>query len=222
MTSKGTEGPPLTVNPPVIRFNDISAGGESFPSSVVTSCDEIFPMTTVLYVITFSIRNNCATAQRIRVLPPKRSFFSCNFVPSAAVASGLDIRVEVEFQLPSQHPEHESIFEDFLVVAMGSQRVQVPIIASKPLPDVRFLDLLDMGAVVEGASMSKAVRIENHGTAVANISFEKNDKFILSPAQFELGAPGGGSSSLDVQVSFRAKEVGPVRELVQVSAVLTS
>ena len=170
----------------------------------------------VLYVITFSIRNNCATAQRIRVLPPKRSFFSCNFVPSAAIASGLDIRVEIEFQLPSHHPANDSVFEDFLVVAMGSHRVQVPIIASRPLPDVRFHDFLDMGAVVEGASASRVVRFENQGTVVASISFEKNDKFIMRPAQFELSAVGSGSSSIDVEVSFKAKDAGPARELVQV------
>lgn len=167
--------------------------------------------------MTFSVRNNCSTAQRIRVLPPKRSMFSCNFVPSGAIASGLDIRIEVEFQIPTHHPETESVFEDFIVVAMGSHRIQVPIIAARPLPDVRFTDFLDLGAVAESASVSRLVRFENHGSATAKVNFEKSEKFILSPTQLQLGPVGSDSASADVTVSFKAKEEGPIRELIQVS-----
>jgi hypothetical protein len=168
-------------------------------------------LTIVLYIITFSARNNCPHAMRIRVIPPKKAIFSCNFVPITAVASGLDIRVEVECLIPP-NTSLDNVFEDFLVVVMGEHRLHVPLVARKPLADIHFKTLLDLGIVVEDQLSTRNVAFENKGKVAAIVSIEKCDKFVVNPKSFELSA----SACRDVSVTLKSKEAGAIRELMQV------
>ena len=52
--------------------------------------------------MTFSVRNNSLTSQRIRISAPNTKYFALNYVPSGVVAPGLDVRAEIECQLPAK------------------------------------------------------------------------------------------------------------------------
>lgn len=54
----------------------------------------------LLFVLTFSVQNTCGETRRIRVIPPQTPVFSLNYEPVGGLAPGLDVRAEVEFQLP--------------------------------------------------------------------------------------------------------------------------
>ena len=55
----------------------------------------------LLFVMTFSVQNTSGETRRIRVIPPRTPAFSLNYEPVRGLAPGLDVRAEVEFQLPA-------------------------------------------------------------------------------------------------------------------------
>lgn len=152
-------------------------------------------------------------AQRIRVIPPKKAFFSCNFVPTTAIASGLDIRIEVECLLPLTYTGTENVFEDFLTVLTSDFQVQVPIIAAKPLPDVQFISLIDFGQVVEGSTVNTSIQFHNQGKVNTIISIAKSSTCTFDPKEFEL-IP---NASQNVLVMLNAEYSGSIRELIAVN-----
>jgi hypothetical protein len=87
----------LVVEPGEVRFESVEPG--------------------VLYVMTFSVRNNTKVAQRIRIQPPSSGYFALNYVPTGIVAPGLDIRAEIECQLPLG--SSDPFFGDKVVASMG-------------------------------------------------------------------------------------------------------
>lgn len=54
----------------------------------------------LLFVLTFSVQNTCGETRRLHVIPPRTPVFSLNYEPIGGLAPGLDVRAEVEFQLP--------------------------------------------------------------------------------------------------------------------------
>lgn len=56
----------------------------------------------LLFVLTFSVQNTCTEMRRISVTPPRTPVFSLNYEPVGGLAPGLDVRAEVEFQLPDE------------------------------------------------------------------------------------------------------------------------
>lgn len=56
----------------------------------------------LLFVLTFAVQNISAETRRIRIIPPRTPVFSLNYEPVAGLAPGLDVRAEVEFQLPAE------------------------------------------------------------------------------------------------------------------------
>ena len=176
---------PLTVNPPAIQFDDIKPG--------------------VLHVITFSIRNNTSRATRIRIQPPKKTYFSCNFVPSTAIAPGLDIKVEVGCILPENMTNFLHEMEDYLVVITEKYQVKVPILASKPISNIDFNSLLDLGFAIENSSVKKALLIKNDGNAEALVSFLPSSLFTATPSSLSVEGAGGVA---EVIISFSATGAG--------------
>lgn len=51
-------------------------------------------------MLTFSVQNTCGETRRLHVIPPRTPVFSLNYEPIGGLAPGLDVRAEVEFQLP--------------------------------------------------------------------------------------------------------------------------
>ena len=115
----------------------------------------------VLYAMTFSIVNATKIAQRIRIQSPKNPCFALNYIPSGSVAPGLDIRAEVECQIPENYP-HKFVSET-IIAYMGPHQVEIPLFASRPCAIVNFNPVANFGLVAEGQVVSIDVHFENVG-----------------------------------------------------------
>lgn len=196
-TDKRDEGE-LQVDPKEIRFESVEAG--------------------VLYIMTFSIRNNTKVAQRIRIQPPHSGYFALNYIPSGAVAPGLDIRAEIECQLPIDNAD--IVFTDKIVATMGSYRVEIPIYASRPYANIKFKRAIDCGNIVLHQPLSVDMNFENIGAIPGSIKLSTApDSYIksLTPSRFELDVKGTVKCVQMVKVNVDAREPGSWRELVRVS-----
>ena len=92
---------PIQVEPGVINFDAISPG--------------------ILYVMTFSVRNSSFSGQRIRIKAPASMYFALNYTPTGIIAPGIELRAEIECQIPDNIKE--SRFMDKIVVSMGDYSV---------------------------------------------------------------------------------------------------
>eukprot|EP01032_Pedospumella_encystans_P007939 gene7939-9469_t len=189
----------LIVEPGEIRFESVEAG--------------------VLYIMTFSIRNNTKVAQRIRIQPPHTGYFALNYIPSGSVAPGLDIRAEIECQLPTDNSD--IVFTDKVIATMGSYRVEIPIYASRPYANIKFDRIFDCGNIVLHQPLTIDMLFENVGLLPGQLKLVTNgpDSYIksMTPARFELDSKGSAKSSQIVKATIDAKEAGSWRELVRVS-----
>lgn len=89
----------------------------------------------LLFVLTFSVQNICGETRRIRVVPPRTPVFSLNYEPIGGLAPGLDVRAEVEFQLPVEDETDDLSspfaagevceYTDKFVVISGKDKVRI-------------------------------------------------------------------------------------------------
>mmetsp|Transcript_101940 Transcript_101940/g.199920 ORF Transcript_101940/g.199920 Transcript_101940/m.199920 type:complete len:425 (+) Transcript_101940:52-1326(+) len=188
----------LQVDPKEIRFESVDAG--------------------VLYIMTFSVRNNTKVAQRIRIQPPHSGYFALNYIPSGAVAPGLDIRAEIECQLPTDNSD--IVFTDKIVATMGSYRVEIPIYACRPYANIKFKRTIDCGNIVLHQPLTVDMNFENMGEIPGQLKLNVgSDSYIksMTPSRFELDPKGSARSSQVVKMNVEAREAGTWRELVRVS-----
>ena len=111
-----------------------------------------------LYVLTLSIQNVAAGVRRIRFIPPTSGAFTLNHCPSVAVASGLEVRAEIEFQAQELRD-----YSDKLVVISDDDRLEVPLRAFVPAPRIAFDGFVDLGTIVADNTASYYVDICNEG-----------------------------------------------------------
>jgi hypothetical protein len=188
----------LQVDPKEVRFESVEAG--------------------VLYIMTFSVRNNTKVAQRIRIQPPHSGYFALNYIPSGSVAPGLDIRAEIECQLPTDNSD--IVFTDKVVATMGNYRVEIPIYACRPYANIKFKRAIDCGNIVLHQPLTVDMTFENIGEILGQLKLTTTpDSYIksITPTRFELEPKGGAKSSLVVKLTVDAKEAGSWRELIRVS-----
>jgi hypothetical protein len=184
---------PFFIQPSIIRYESVEIG--------------------VRYVQNISVRNTTKSAQRIRFIAPKSAYFSLNYIPSGAIAPGLDVIAEVECQLPDAPGQY--IFTDTISVVMGSQTIEIPIIANKPAPNVIFNPFLDMGLLLEKQSATATIPFENRGLAPAVVQFKttRESKFFLEPLKTTI-EPG---TTCILNVRCDTREVGTFREVIPIS-----
>ena len=190
--------PSLRVEPTQIRFECITPG--------------------VLYVMTFSVRNTSKVAQRIRIQAPKSGVFALNYIPGGPVAPGIDIRAEIECQLPVN--SSDMVFVDRIVATMGEHTVDLPIFACKPYANIKFSKLINIGTIAQGASYSKDFLFENLGDLKGTVKLNfSNDGASLRivPTKFDIEPKGSEKSTQIVKVHFEGKEVGNFRETIKVN-----
>lgn len=84
----------------------------------------------LLFVLTFAVQNTSGETRRITVIPPRTPVFSINYEPIGGLAPGLDIRAEVEFQLP-QEDETEDLANPFQSGEVGEYTDTFMIISGK-------------------------------------------------------------------------------------------
>jgi len=189
----------LKIEPSNIKFESIQCG--------------------VLYVMTFSIRNTTKIAQRIRIQAPKSGFFALNYIPSGPVAPGLDIRAEIECQVPAYATE--MMFTDKVTIVMGKHQFELPLYACKPYASIKMEEVLDFGNIIRGQSISKDLIFENIGNfkGFVKISSPTDPNLKFFPSRFELDAQGSSERKnfAKVNVSFIAKNLGHLRELLNVT-----
>lgn len=85
-------------------------------------------------MLTFSIQNTCGETRRLLIIPPRTPTFSLNYEPVGGLAPGLDVRAEVEFQLPDDDevdnlgvpfaPGEIREYVDKFVVISGNDKVK--------------------------------------------------------------------------------------------------
>lgn len=107
----------LLVLPQQVVFEDVRAG--------------------LLFVLTFSAQNTCGETRRLHIIPPRTPAFSLNYEPIGGLAPGLDVRAEVEFQLPDDDevddlsvpfaPEEVREYVDKFVIISGDDKVRIQL-----------------------------------------------------------------------------------------------
>lgn len=189
LSQTSTLSNPFLVQPSLVKFETIEIG--------------------IRYVQNISVRNLTKAAQRIRFIAPKSPYFSLNYIPSGAIAPGLDVIAEVECQLPESE---QYIFTDHVTVVMGQHTFDIPLIANKPAADVVFNPFVDMGLLLEKQPSSTTVTFENRGQVPAVIQFKttRECKFQLDP----LKATIQPQSTLNLNIRCDTRELGSYRELV--------
>lgn len=185
---------PLIIEPAQVVFEDISP--------------------EIRYVMTIAVRNNTTTAQRIRFSTPKSSFYSINYIPSGAVAPGIDIRAEIEFQIANDSPGF--LFPDSIIVSMGPHKVEVPLIARKPCSNIIFDPFLNVGILSESQIVRHDVIFENVGEVSGTVSLRLGTECVcltLDPSSITIPAKAKGK----ISIQCVGKSLGPIRELIQVN-----
>ena len=184
---------PLRVTPSNLRFEALEPG--------------------VLYVMTFSIKNATKFAERVRISTPNSSYFALNYIPAGPLAPGLDLRAEIECQLPEDR-EEVSVFTDKIVVSMGAHKVEVPLYACKPGPDIVFNSNLNFGLVVQNVATTKRLAFKNRGVDVGiiMITLPQSTCYRAIPSSFEL-RPG---EEQIIQFRVESDVLGPIREIATV------
>eukprot|EP01038_Epipyxis_sp_PR26KG_P008960 gene8960-12082_t len=184
---------PVRLEPSSIRFDSVQPG--------------------TLYVMTFSVRNHTKAAQRIRIQAPTSGYFALNYIPGGPTAPGLDIRAEIECQVPLNSPD--LVFTDTIVVSMGRHTVELPIFACKSYTDIRFEKVLELGSVILGQSVTKEVLFQNIGNQKGTVKFTLPYESSLKvyPIRFDLEP----KQNTVVQIYFDGKELGHCRELIKVN-----
>lgn len=189
----------------------------------------------VLYAMTFSIVNTTKIAHRIRIQAPKNPCFALNYIPSGAVAPGLDIRAEIECQIPDSYP-HNFISET-IVANMGPHQMEIPIFASKPCAIVNFNQTANIGLIAEGQTITYDVFLENVGEMDGDVEIlraevdeatqnpNREDPLIsITPSVFTLKSKNTPKVSgaryppnkMKVEIKFQGIELGNFREMLRV------
>jgi hypothetical protein len=182
------------------------------------SFDEVKP--EVLYVMTFSVRNLGSMAQRIRLQAPKSSFFALNYIPTGSIAPGLDLRAEIEFQIPSCVGLADLVFRDLVIATMGANdRVEIPLRAVRPHPVVKFESIVNLGNVLLNQPLTRDVAFENVSAlpTIVTLNAPKDAFMQISATKLELKAAGCEQSRAVVKLQVVPRSLGPLRELVKVT-----
>jgi hypothetical protein len=184
------------------------------PSSTIRF-ESIQPGT--VYTTPFILRNTTNTAQRIRIEPPKRSFFSLKYLPGTVIAPGLTVRAEITCHIP--HDSKEFVFTETITASMGSNVVDIPIYASKVSARIEFEDYVNLGCATNGdKELTKEILFENKGEIAGTVEFRmvEDSKMKVRPMKFELAPHGTKTCQQKLRISFREKDVGVRREAIQV------
>lgn len=101
-------------------------------------------------MLTFSIQNTCGETRRLLIIPPRTPAFSLNYEPVGGLAPGLDVRAEVEFQLPDDDevddlgvpfaPGEIREYVDKFVIISGKEKVRVCSV----ITSMCFIEVLPM------------------------------------------------------------------------------
>jgi len=231
--SRSAKGAPVSVLRPAGQGLSCTPGRVAF--------DDARP--GLLYVIAISVRNHSDHSRRVRLtLSPEATAagFSLNFDPPASTAPGLDVRAEVDFQIPDGTPASKLEFNAVLVATSESDTLEIPLYAHRPSPKLQFDALCDLGACVKDGSVSKSIMFQNVGTAPAKFKIIIGDEWaslllispmegVLAPLQMHLDLDGDGDVEMDnevitnkagsqqeIHLTLDPKDLGPVRILCAV------
>ncbi|CAM9548186.1 unnamed protein product [Chrysoparadoxa australica] len=157
--------------------------------------------------MTIAVQNVAERTKRFTIVPPASGSFKLNHEPVGSIAPGLDVRAVVEFQVP---PEVKDIpaetplalgdvveYRDRILVISGKERVEIPLVARRPEPDIRFHDFINFGSVGEGSRETRQLTLTNHGSRAASfqLSTEVGARLKITPSK---GLLLPGRSYLDV------------------------
>lgn len=94
------------------------------------------------------MQNVSGETRRIRLVPPRTPVFSLNYEPVGGLAPGLDVRAEVEFQMPTED-ETEDLGNPFRAGEVGEYIDKFIVLSGKDkvrcVPgDSRVRDVVDL------------------------------------------------------------------------------
>ena len=172
------------------------------------------------YVTSFVLRNTTDTSQRIRIKPPKSSYFTLNYLPGSATAPGLEVRAEIECYIPDDTTEY--LFTETITASMGPHTVDIPLYAELISAKVVFENYVDLGCSANiDKELTREILFENKGEVAGSVEFKlfEDSKIKIRPMKFDLQPYGKGGSQQKVVCSCDNKDVGVRREAVQVAVI---
>lgn len=158
---------------------------EITPSSIIFDDIDV----EKLYSMTISLRNTTSSAQRIRLRPPKSNVFALKYIPTTAIAPGLEIRAEIECRIHS-HEHDDMQYLDFIVASIGDTKFDISIVATRKHAILDYPSVLNLGYVPSGIHQySKSVTITNKSKIKTAITFllPASSIFQINPEEFILG-----------------------------------
>lgn len=210
-----------------------------FPNQI--TFDGVKP--NLLYALTFSVMNSSKATKRVRIIPPSTSAFDLVYTPVAGIASGMEVKGEIEFQLPPDYdPTKCHSFSDSITVKCESESIVIPITALLPPANIDFESLANLEFCVPEVPVSKHVTFTNTGTEAGTfkISYDETLPIKITPTTGTLAAgrmnvdldgdgrmEGGdefvetkdGSNKINITIDYEATELGPFRALAEVHIV---
>lgn len=163
--------------------------------------------------MTFSVRNSSSHGQRIRIKAPASMYFALNYTPTGVIAPGIELRAEIECQIPDDSKEGR--FTDKIVISMGDHKLDVPLVATRQFAKVTFNKFVNLGYAAENQVVTSNVEflnndyeLDGHITLVPS----EDSRIVIHPLKFALKP----RQTINVEISYEAQDLGPWREMVEV------
>jgi hypothetical protein len=179
-----------------------------------------------LFVISVTIKNHGKKVRRIRIKKPETSFFRVSYLPSMAIAPGLEAKFDVEFRGSEERDYH-----DRLIVTSEGDEIEVPLNAFAPCAKIEFKSLVNMGVVKQGSKQTRYVEFKNVGQQDGRVDLEWDEDLPIkiTPKSFELGVSASKDddeeeeektdktpSKQTIRIDFTGTSLGDFRGLVDV------
>eukprot|EP00759_Apiculatamorpha_spiralis_P010205 PhF_6_TR17060/c1_g1_i1/m.26073 len=178
----------IRVTPAVAEFNDVE--------------------TSLTFVIPFTIQNLSTVAKNVRFILPKTPVFKIINTPQV-IAPGLKHTVELEFMTKAANDYH-----DVWSVITDDGRVDIPLHAVFPCPNLQVESLIDLGKVMvmHNVQPPKNVTVRNVGKkdGTFRVSYDSGLGLTVTPTSGVVKA----GSSMDLKLDYFGSEVGVFRSMI--------
>ncbi|KDO33411.1 hypothetical protein SPRG_02218 [Saprolegnia parasitica CBS 223.65] len=194
----------VTVAPTSIEFADVEA----------MTC----------YLVALSVQNTSRYSVRFRLTRPASRHFRVLLDqqdlalvanPTRTLSPGLAIKFDVSFLLEAlPETSDDDLHDKLLILVENSAPIEIPLVARRPSPALRFDSLIDLGMVVLSHRTAKYVNIANVGAREAHFLIETEAGLPLTITPKAGVIPAQCEAKL--KVDFTARDLGSFRSIATI------
>lgn len=161
-----------------------------------------------LYETTLAVTNKTLRKRKIKILPPKKDFFSIEVPEIESIAPGLALEAKIRFKTPpyiSQNSTEE--FHDTLIIVSDGLTLNVNMTAFQPGGFLIFDPSLDFGFINPDERAKKTFEIENRGFVEAKLEIVCANENTVKVTPSSLAIPA--KSREKVTIELHSAPIGP-------------